>query len=959
MMEEPSSAHPVDTQIPTEASLKISEFARNKFSKGSDADDELSPSQPDKINVNALLQESQNNNLEAMINEINDDIPSIEPINSPSEVESPSPHPPESPIEIPNAADNILIPPRSKSTIEDAIDSMSEVSLSSKKKSKLTSLSHTDLMSISTDSSPPLPATPSLPDLAKPAPFGNCKKDWLLRLFESEFFSLHLAIGYICQYIDSPGIQNYLCDRIWTNIHLREIVFYIPQLTHLVLHGYEKSSGEEFISVLYLLMRIARRCRHSAMMILWSLENYWNENPSNPRINYLLYQFQAAIFGAKHVKPTTSVDYSHLKGLPSAEISLVGFGVMLAGGIIAPEFVDKMSSLVLLKTGILEPYDILIQETPNLSRCSSLNLHRRESTVSYSISPSVEELHMGKAFGKTFKQIISTIKQKTSSPSNAALAHQQAPNKTVQNVFMYTGEMQFVVSLIDISKRMFKVEKKSRKRTLTAELNIINNSLPAVVCLPLWCNAEEDYHDVIVRIVPEEATTLNSAERVPLLLFIEILEAVDCQKSLEELVKLKNITPSLSPSPSNVAQSESQNGSDIGDEKASTSSGAFLPPPSSVSADSDYGERMRTAAIMLAQLSRQASEPKSDKASIENIRARLIVEMETIERQQQDQQSRTDSNLSLGYVIDSETNKIRDDPSAAALSEDWELKASRIRANSPFGALEGWKLVSVIAKTGTDMRQEHLACQIIEIMADIWERDELDLWVKPLRILVSGEGGGLVETVPNSLSIHSIRKRGIAESSKDLYTLRDHFLRAFGPADSPDYLTAVDGFVSSLAGYSLVTFILSLKDRHNGNILVDSHGHLVHIDFGFMLGNAPGGNYVTFETAPFKLTSEYIDLLNSVPGAFDQFKQRFLQGFLALRKSHEQLELPIRILLKNSKLPALQSVTYGLEQMKNRLVLVMSNKQVETFVERLITSSAQNMFTRLYDTYQYYSNGIL
>jgi phosphatidylinositol 4-kinase len=176
------------------------------------------------------------------------------------------------------------------------------------------------------------------------------------------------------------------------------------------------------------------------------------------------------------------------------------------------------------------------------------------------------------------------------------------------------------------------------------------------------------------------------------------------------------------------------------------------------------------------------------------------------------------------------------------------------------------------------------------------------------------------------------------------------------------YKAARKAFSRSLAAYSLVCYLLQLKDRHNGNILLDRHGHIVHIDFGFVLSNSPGGN-IGFEAAPFKLSDEFVAVLGGArSSSFTQFRKLCVKGYKALKDHTEKIVLLVEMMREGvgSSMPCFRGRESTVIELRQRLMPKpkMSKSDCRDYINGLINESLSNWRTTWYDRYQYWCQGI-
>ncbi|KAI4298362.1 hypothetical protein L6164_031933 [Bauhinia variegata] len=258
----------------------------------------------------------------------------------------------------------------------------------------------------------------------------------------------------------------------------------------------------------------------------------------------------------------------------------------------------------------------------------------------------------------------------------------------------------------------------------------------------------------------------------------------------------------------------------------------------------------------------------------------------------------------------------------------------------------------LIFKVGDDCRQDVLALQVIALLRDIFDAVGLNLYLYPYGVLPTGPERGIIEVVPNTRS----RSQMGETTDGGLYEI---FQQDYGPVGSPSFEAARENFIISSAGYAIASLLLQPKDRHNGNLLFDNVGRLVHIDFGFIFEISPGGN-MRFESAHFKLSHEMTQLLDPSgvmkSETWNQFLSLCVKGYLAARSHMDGIIATVALMLE-SGLPC-----FGrgdpIGNLRKRFHPEMNEREAANFMIRVCTDAYNKWTTAGYDLIQYLQQGI-
>ena len=228
---------------------------------------------------------------------------------------------------------------------------------------------------------------------------------------------------------------------------------------------------------------------------------------------------------------------------------------------------------------------------------------------------------------------------------------------------------------------------------------------------------------------------------------------------------------------------------------------------------------------------------------------------------------------------------------------------------------------SVIFKNGDDIRQDQLILQIISFMDLLLKEDKNNFEFTTYKVMATSKQSGFVEFVNNSETISYILK--------NYNNIIESYIKKYSNNDEKTFDEHLNNYINSLAGYSIVTYILGIGDRHLENLMIDQKGKLFHIDFGYILGKDP-----KFYTTPIRLD---LQMFKCIGNKIEEFKNLCVKCFLTLREN-ARLIVNLLYLMKDSGIPELNNLE-NLNKLYNKFFPGYTKQQAAEAILKVLEDS--------------------
>lgn len=350
-------------------------------------------------------------------------------------------------------------------------------------------------------------------------------------------------------------------------------------------------------------------------------------------------------------------------------------------------------------------------------------------------------------------------------------------------------------------------------------------AIPPFAYLPL-CNSVDDYQ-VILRALPKECHAFSTKARVPALMLFET-ERHPRQTDLASFLNFEvehfddavlfqsdeNLVFSAAGDvPPSNAESKEGNAGSHGEDAVATAAKETLSSPFTYA--HDHSQKHNASTKLSAWLPEGTGQERLREMGYTNIPKANPPATSAVD-------------VEIEMISEADSQRL---PLEGVLGETFAGKAHRLREHSGYGHLPGWSIGGLIAKSNDDVRQEVFVIQLMKYFQRSFQEAQLPVWMHTYKIVSTSKSTGLIELIPNSISLDGLKKSEGYPGS-----LRAWYEQKFGSPDSVGFRAALQNYIASQAAYSIVAYLLAIKDRHNGNIMIDKDGHIIHIDFGFVFG---------------------------------------------------------------------------------------------------------------------------